>query len=107
MKQKVAISLFLLTVSLRPAAADLIDECRGPDVQLRACDEIIASPGFGSDAKALAYRYRGDARTDAGAFQQAIADFNESIRLKPYDVSSVRGSSSGRVFHQRLCRCCR
>jgi len=94
MKQKVTIAVLLLAAFLRPAAADLIDECRGhpwSDVQLRACTEIIASPGFGLDAKALAYRYRGDARTDAGAFQQAIADFGESIRLRPDNVAALAG----------------
>jgi tetratricopeptide (TPR) repeat protein len=94
MKQKVAIALLLLAVSLRPAAADLNDECRGhpwPDVQLRACTEIITNSSFGLDAKALAYRYRGDARTDAGAFQRAIADFSESIRLRPDNVPAFAG----------------
>lgn len=94
MKQKVAIALLFLGVSLRPAAADLMDECRGrpwPDVQLRACTEIIASPRFDLDAKALAYRYRGDARTDAGAFQAAIADFSELIRLRPDNVPALAG----------------
>ena len=90
-KQKVAISLLLLAISLQPAAADLIDECRGPDVQLRACDEIITSPIFDLDAKALAYRYRGDAHTDAGAFQQAIADFSEAIRLRPDNAPALAG----------------
>ena len=94
MKRKLAISLLLLVSFLPPAAADLIDECRGhlwSPVQLRACTEIITSADFGLDAKALAYRYRGDARADAGAFQQAIADFSESIRLRPDDASGFAG----------------
>ena len=94
MKQKAAIALLLLGASLRPAAGDFIDECRGhplSDFQLRACTEIIISPSFGLDAKALAYRYRGDARTDAGAFQRAIGDFSDSIRLKPENVPAFAG----------------
>jgi tetratricopeptide (TPR) repeat protein len=94
MKQKLSIALLLLAMSLQPAAADLIDECRGhawPDVQLRACTEIITSPSFGIDARALAYRYRGDARTDAGAFERAIADFSDSIRLRPDNVPAFAG----------------
>ena len=94
MKQKVAIALLLLAVSFGPAAADLIDECREypwPEVQLRACTEIITSQSFGLDAKALAYRYRGDARTDAGAFQHAIADFSQSIRLRPDNLPAFAG----------------
>ena len=63
MKHKVAITILLFAVSVQPAAADLIGECRGhswPDVQLRACTEIIMSPSFGLEAKALAYRNRGE-----------------------------------------------
>lgn len=98
-KHKVIIAFILLGASFRPAAADLIDECRGyswPDVQLSACTEIIMSPSFGVDAKALAYRYRGDARNNAGAFQQAIADFNESIRLRPDNGPSFAGRARAR-----------
>lgn len=98
MKRKVAMALFLLTASLaaswRPAAAGLVDECRGhawPDVQLRACTEIITNSRFGQDARALAYLYRGEARADAGAFQRAIADFSESIQLKPDNVPAFAG----------------
>ena len=99
MKHKVAIVFLLLAASFRPAAADLIDECREhpwTDVRLRACAEIIISPSFGLDAKALAYRYRGDARTDAGAFQQAIADFSEAIRLRPDNVAAFAGRARAR-----------
>ena len=70
MKHRAAIAILLFAVPVQTAAADLIGECRGhswPDVQLRACTEIIMSPGFGLDARALAYRNRGDARTNAGA----------------------------------------
>jgi tetratricopeptide (TPR) repeat protein len=76
-----------------------MDECRGhpgPDVQSRACTEIIMNPSFGLDVKALAYRYRGDARTAAGAFRQAIADFNESIRLRPDYVPAFEGRARAR-----------
>ena len=54
------------------------------------------SLSFGLDAKALAYRYRGEARTDAGAFQQAIADFSESIRLRPDNVPAFAGRARAR-----------
>ena len=99
MKHKVAITILLFAVSVQPAAADLIGECRWhswPDVQLRACTEIIMSPGFGLEAKALAYQNRGDARTNAGAFQQAIADFSESIRLRPDSASAFAGRARAR-----------
>lgn len=98
-KHKAAIAFLLLAASFGPAMASVIDECRGhpwPDVQLRACTEIITNPGFGMDARALAYRYRGDARTAAGAFRQAIADFSESIRLRPDYVPAFAGRARAR-----------
>jgi len=98
-KHKAAIAILLFAVSVQPAAADLISECRGhswPDVQLRACTEIIMNPSFGLEAKALAYRNRGDARTNAGAYQQAIADFNKSIRLRPDNASAFAGRTRAR-----------
>jgi tetratricopeptide (TPR) repeat protein len=94
MNVKLATTLVLLAISCCPAGADLIDECRGrfrPEFQLRACSEIIMSPSFGVDAKALAYQYRGDARSNAGAFEQAIADFSEAIRLRPNNAQAFAG----------------
>lgn len=99
MKYRAATIILLFSAVFQPAAADLISECRRhpwPDVQLRACTEIIMSPGFGFDAKALAYRNRGDARNNAGAFQQAIADFSEAIRLRPDSASSFAGRARAR-----------
>ncbi len=94
MKQRMAIAAFLLAIFLGPASADLLDECRGrpwSGGQLEACAEIIMNPAFGPIAKALAYRYRGEARADAGAFQQAIADFSDSIRTRPDNAPAFAG----------------
>ena len=99
MKYKMAIAVILLGASFRPAAADLIDECRGhpwANVQLSACAAIIMSPSFDVDVKALAYQYRGDARNNAGAFQEATGDFNESIRLRPDNGPSFAGRARAR-----------
>jgi tetratricopeptide (TPR) repeat protein len=93
MRGKLAIGCFLLAVACRVAVADVIDECHqgGPEVRLRACTEIITSPSFGPDEKALAYRYLGSARTNAGDVRQAIADFTESIALKKDNMSAFAG----------------
>lgn len=100
MIQKLSIALLLSAISLQPAAADLIDECGGhswPDAKLRACTEI-SRPSF----RALAYRYRGDARTVAGAFEQAIADFSDfsdSIRLRSDNELTFAGRTSWKLCH--------
>jgi len=93
-KRKLAIGFFFAAASFQSAVAGWIDECRGergPDARLAACTEIITSPSFSPDIKALAYRYRGDARMEAGAFRQAIADFSDAIRLKTDDASAFAG----------------
>jgi tetratricopeptide (TPR) repeat protein len=88
-----AIACIVLAVTCQVAMADLLDECRQgvTDVNMRACTEVITSPSFGPDEKALAYRYRGEARTNAGENRSAIADFTESIRLKKDDMSAFAG----------------
>lgn len=89
MRGRLAIIGLILAATSRVAIADAVHDCSqdlrpkvSSEASLRACTEIIMNPSFGSDEKALAYRYRGDARTNAGAVREAIADFNESIRLK-------------------------
>jgi tetratricopeptide (TPR) repeat protein len=105
MKGKLAIACFIVTLTCSAAVADVVDDCRQdrrPEVRLRACSEIIRSPGFGPDVRALAYRHRGEARTEAGAIAQAIADFAESIRLRMDNMPAFAGRGrarfSGRNF---------
>jgi tetratricopeptide (TPR) repeat protein len=89
MTSKLAIACFVLAVTCRAAIAGAVDDCvpSSPSaVIMHACTEIIEGASFGSDQKALAYKYRGDVRLQAGAIQPAIADFNESIRLKKEDA---------------------
>ena len=70
MMGKLAIASLILAMTCRAATADAVDECvpSNPSaVILRACTEIIESPSFRSDQKALAYKYRGIVRLSAGA----------------------------------------
>jgi len=66
--------------------ADVIDDCRSArsaEIQLSACSEIIASAAYLPTDKAMAFRNRGRARSDAGALDLALADLSEAIRLNP------------------------
>ncbi len=99
MKCRFAIAFLIVASCFQSAAADWISECRGEGwsaARLAACTQIILSPSFGPDVKALAYRFRGDARSEAGAFRQAIADFNEAIRLVTNDPLAFAGRGWGR-----------
>jgi tetratricopeptide (TPR) repeat protein len=93
-KSSAIIFFILLALPFRAAVADLLDECQGqawPNIQLRACTDIIRNPNFGLDAKALAYQFCGNIRNNAGAFNQAIDDFNESIRLEADGAPAFEG----------------
>jgi tetratricopeptide (TPR) repeat protein len=93
MSGKLAIASFVLALTCQVAVADVVADCRqgGPGIILRACTEIITSPSFGTDEKSLAYRYRGEVRTDAGEVKPAIADFTESIQLKKDNLFAFAG----------------
>jgi tetratricopeptide (TPR) repeat protein len=54
-------------------------------------------PGLTDPVKALAYRYRAEARLDAGALANAIADFTEALRLKPEDAPALAGRAQARL----------
>jgi tetratricopeptide (TPR) repeat protein len=84
----VATSMFVWLVALGGvvARADVVDDCRSAtsaETQLSACSEVIASGAFSSTEKAMAFRNRGRARSDAGALDLALADLSEAIRLNP------------------------
>ena len=100
MRGKLPIICVVLAVTGRVAVADVVSECRWdpqPEVRMRACTEIITSQSFGPDEKALAYGYRGNAHTDAGAVRPALADFAESIRLKMDNVSAFAGRGRAKL----------
>ena len=87
------IAFALLAAAIQAAKADLMDDCRSErwvDASLSACSRIILSPNFGPDAKALAFRFRGELHSTAGAFRDAVADFDESLRLRE-DVFTFAG----------------
>ncbi len=94
MKTRFIVSCFGLAVGSQ-VAADVLDDCNRqlirPELRVRACSEIIASPSFGSSEKARAYASRGKARVDAGAIRSALADFTESLRIEKENVPALAG----------------
>jgi tetratricopeptide (TPR) repeat protein len=74
----------LAAVSGGAAHANVVEDCRSArsaEIQLPACSEIIASAAYSPTDKAMAFRNRGRARSDAGALDLALADLSEAIRL--------------------------
>src|SRR3954447_2189434 len=77
MIQKSVIICLVFTTLCGVAVAGPVEECAltSPSLTIvRSCTPIINSPNFGSDQKALSYKYRGVVRLSAGAAQLAIAD---------------------------------
>ena len=98
--RRIALASLAVAVAASQAMADPLADCsrgRNAEVRWRACSEVIASSAFGSDDKAVAYLNRGNARADAGAAAEAIADFSETIKLRPKDAASHAGRGRARL----------
>jgi len=86
--------------SVGAAQASAVADCnqvRDPQLRLRACSQIIARSGYAINEEALAYRNRANARSDAGANTEALADFNEAVNLRPDDSTSYAGRARVRL----------
>jgi tetratricopeptide (TPR) repeat protein len=80
--------------------ADSVADCnqvRDPRLRLLACSEVIAGSSYSTNEKAVAYRNRGNARADAGANVEALADFNETVSLRPDDAAGLAGRARVRL----------
>jgi tetratricopeptide (TPR) repeat protein len=100
MLKRIGLTCFVVLAAGNGAIADPLADCsqgRNSDVRLRACSEVISGPAYSPDDKALAYRNRGNARADAGASAQAVADFDQAIRLRPNDASGYAGRARARL----------
>lgn len=93
MIRKLVIVGILMTLTCQVVSADVVVDCRqgGPEINTAACTEIIKSANFGSNEKSLAYRYRGEARTNTGESRSAIGDFTESIKLNKDNLFAYAG----------------
>jgi hypothetical protein len=58
---------------------------------------IIVDSGYAVNEKAVAYRNRANARADAGANVEALADFNQVVSLRPDEATSYAGRARVRL----------
>lgn len=94
-----ALALVSMAVAPEWARADALSDCRtatSPQARLAACSEVIGG-AYTGEQKAIAYRNRGRARTEAGALDAAIADLGEAIRLAPGDVQAYLYRAQARM----------
>jgi tetratricopeptide (TPR) repeat protein len=90
----------VILASVGAAQADAVENCnqaRDPQLRLRACSEIISGSGYAANEKAVAYRNRANARADAGANAEALADSNQVVNLRPDEASSYAGRARVRL----------
>ena len=84
---KAILACLALVICAASALADTRQDCEqfaNPDLQLRACTEII-----GRDGKAAwAYTNRGNAYAAKGDHDRAIADYTKAIEIRPKDGSA-------------------
>lgn len=83
-----------------PAHADAVLDCaRGRDgaARIRACGDVIKGGEFTREQKAAAFRSRAQQRNNAGALEQAIADFAEAIKLEPGNATGLAGRAQARL----------
>jgi tetratricopeptide (TPR) repeat protein len=73
-----------------PAAADPIDDCNSntPQYIIDGCTKLIDEGKADNDALAIAHFNRANALDDKGDHDAALADYDQSIKLKPDYVDS-------------------
>ena len=100
MRARIVLASLCLGITAHTVLADSLADCsqtRNADLRLRACSEIIASTAGTPENMALAYRNRGSTRVDAGANEQAMADFDQAIALHPADSANFAGRARAKL----------
>ncbi len=99
-RARVSILAFSLVACASAAIADIAADCRQSrraDLKVQACSAIIDNPTTAAGDRAVALRHRADARNDAGAYKDAIADFSETLRIVPDNVPALTGRAQARL----------
>lgn len=80
-----ALAFAALVLLPAPGRADAIADCNSdkPEAIIKGCGELIDGGKAGKEALAVAYFNRGNALSDQGDHEAAIADYTASIKLKP------------------------
>ena len=99
--KRLGLAMLATLLAAGTAKADALADCmqsRNAQQKLRACSEVIDKPSFKPEDRARAYRNRAALRVDAGAAEQAVADFTESLRLQPNDAGGFAGRARARMI---------
>ena len=90
---RIGFLVIAVAVSIAPPAPAATKQdlaaCRAvtvDDAQIAACTRVIADQAIPANDRALAHFYRGSAYEAKGAYQEALADFNALLRIRPIGV---------------------
>ncbi len=77
-------AIALLTVTA-PVTAENGHDCDSPDSgrRIKACTELLDTPGLSSTRRATAFANRALAYSLQGEYETAVRDYDEAIRLQP------------------------
>lgn len=82
------------------AHADTLADCtqsRSLELKIKACTDIIKDKAYGPKEAALAFRHRASARAEAGAFDDALDDYAQSVKINPADPAAIAGRGQARL----------
>lgn len=100
-----AVILAGISVAGVSARADVWTDCttsRDAALRLKACTDVISDTGLPKEQHAAAYRNRGQLRLNAGATQQAIADFSAALKLASADVAALLGRAQAQSTNNAI-----
>ena len=99
MKWWIAVVVGAATLTGSAVRADDIADCtqsRSLELKIKACTLVIKS-GAAAAQKATAFRNRGAARAEAGAYGDALADYNEALKFDPANGAALAGRAQARL----------
>ncbi len=105
MRRGLWIAAVVTVLAAGEVRADALDACRRTprlESRLLACTEVIESAAATQEQKAMAFRYRAEARMAAGALNEAIIDFTEAIALNPASATIFAGRGQARLLAGEL-----
>ena len=97
---RLALVVATVAFGVSAAAADRLTDCtdsRIGAVRLIACSEVINAKSTTPEVRFKAHRARAEAHAERAAYNEAIADFTEALRLKPDDGESFYGRGQSRL----------
>ncbi len=82
---KILLAAFLVLAAFNVSATEGVHDCDKPEAEsrIRACTELIETPGVSEARRAMAYANRALSYSLRGDYETAIRDYDEAIKMFP------------------------